>query len=533
MSRTRSLASAKVVAPQATLANIRRFVDACYEVERVPSLKIADVSQLSARHVGYAAQAAELLGFVERAGRQSSLSPSGKRLALSEKHSEEEKKLLFSGAKNSRALQTVAPGLFSRKPPTLQRLSDHLTEMTGLGATTAAHRAAMLLKWRDQLLQSEIRFKDLPMWRQIEIKNFRSIEGANVSLAPFTVVVGRNGSGKSNFVDALVLIKDVATDASTAISARGGISGVRRWTKKRPTDVTIDVRAGRRQSELSEPVARHLIKLHSGREGAWSFSQEVIKARGQGKNAQVVSRKNGKIDGPPGLGSEPQPTASVMVTAKQLKAFAPIAALHKVYRYRLNPDLMRTLQVASDQTRLSESGDNIATAIRGMKDRERQSAIVAPMSKIIPGLLDVCAEQLGRHLNLKFKQEQGSEVAEFNATEMSDGALRALGIVVATHQMEEDELLIIEEPEVSIHVGAAQLLFELLKEASERGAVLITTHSADLLDAARDEEILVCDYVNGSTKIGPLADAQRQVVRQGLFSVAELMRSEPLRIQEQ
>jgi type I restriction enzyme M protein len=61
----------------------------------------------------------------------------------------------------------------------------------------------------------------------------------------------------------------------------------------------------------------------------------------------------------------------------------------------------------------------------------------------------------------------------------------------------------------------------------------VTTHSADLLDAARDEEILVCDYRAGLTRIGELAAAQRAVVRDGLFSVAELMRSEPLRIEGQ
>jgi type I restriction enzyme M protein len=102
---------------------------------------------------------------------------------------------------------------------------------------------------------------------------------------------------------------------------------------------------------------------------------------------------------------------------------------------------------------------------------------------------------------------------------------------VAAQQMTRDELLIIEEPEVAIHIGAAQLLFEVLKDASSRGAVLITTHSADLLDAARDEEILVCSYRDGVTHMGPLASAQHEVVRQGLFSVAELMRSEPLRIE--
>ena len=92
------------------------------------------------------------------------------------------------------------------------------------------------------------------------------------------------------------------------------------------------------------------------------------------------------------------------------------------------------------------------------------------------------------------------------------------------------ELIIIEEPEASIHPGAANVLFDVLKDASEKGGVLITTHSPELLSAAGDEEILVCELRDGATHIGPLAQAQREAVREGLFSVAELMRAEPLRI---
>jgi type I restriction enzyme M protein len=96
--------------------------------------------------------------------------------------------------------------------------------------------------------------------------------------------------------------------------------------------------------------------------------------------------------------------------------------------------------------------------------------------------------------------------------------------------MRPHELLIVEEPERSVHLGAAGFLYEVLREAADQGAVLVTTHSADLLDAARDEEILVCEYADGVTRVGPLDPSQRQIVKEGLFSLSELMRSEPLRI---
>ena len=220
-----------------------------------------------------------------------------------------------------------------------------------------------------------------------------------------------------------------------------------------------------------------------------------------------------------------------MALAGQLREFAATSSLRNVRRYRLNPDEMRSPQISSEKARLEEAGANIAQAIRSLKQSGKFDDLLLSMAKIIPGLHDIDVATVGRYVTLRFQQRQsGDDIADFNATEMSEGALRALGIFVATLQMMPDELLIVEEPEVSIHSGAANLIFDVLREAASRGAVLVTTHSADLLDAARDEEILVCQYSEGVTKIGRLASAQREVVKEGLFSLAELLRSEPLRI---
>jgi len=166
-----------------------------------------------------------------------------------------------------------------------------------------------------------------------------------------------------------------------------------------------------------------------------------------------------------------------------------------------------------------------------LQAKQKRRPIIEPMAKIIPGLEDICAVEVGRYLTLQFLQRQGDQIAPFSATEMSEGALRALGIIVAAQQMTRGELLIVEEPEVHIHPGAANLIFEILQEAASKGAVLVTTHSPELLDAARDEEILVCQYRDGVTSLGPMASEQRELVRSGLFKVSELMRSEPLRIE--
>jgi type I restriction enzyme M protein len=368
------------------------------------------------------------------------------------------------------------------------------------------------------------------MWRRVAVQNFRSLADVTVDIAPFTVVVGPNGSGKSSFADVFVFGSELAADAASAVERRGGIVGLRRWSPTKPYALSVDIRIARSRGGLRAPTVRHQFTLNSGRDGAWSFSREELVA----KDVHITRKaEKVRVEGEELLWRIPAPDQSILssVRAAGLRALTSVRPLRSVRRIRPNPDLMRPPRIADDRRSLTEGADNVTVAFRSLPDSKREG-IIATMARIVPGLRNIQIEPFDRYLILRFVQEQHSgKAATFSATEMSDGALRALGILTALAQMTKDQLLVIEEPEVSVHPGAARLLYEALKEASGIGSVLVTTHSADLLDAAADDEILVCRYDRGQTRVGPLAQAQRDIVREGLFSLAELVRSEPLRIE--
>lgn len=205
-------------------------------------------------------------------------------------------------------------------------------------------------------------------------------------------------------------------------------------------------------------------------------------------------------------------------------------ALADVRSFRLDTAAMRPPQLITERTQLDETGSNLAAAIHSLRtDPSGWADVMAAMGKIIPGVTRIEEVVSGRYIGLRwFQRHPGDKEAEFTSTEMSERAIRA--ILVAAQQLRPHELLVLEEPEVALHPGAAGVLFDALKAASRRGSVLITTHSPELLDAASDEEILVCDYRKGVTEVGPLDQRQRKLVRDGLFSISEIMRAEPLRI---
>jgi len=373
---------------------------------------------------------------------------------------------------------------------------------------------------------------------RLGLKNWRSVDSAEIELAPFTTIVGKNSSGKSNVVDALLFASEITRDAATAVSKRGGIVSVRRWSPSKPYDVTVDVTVAKSQAALETDSTRHAFTLHSGSAGDWHFKREDFVVKQGGKQTLAVHRKaNGEVTS---TADSPQrsmfgderlgPTTSAMLLIRQfgiLRRPAPLW-LSKASALRPAPQPMRQPQPPSESAQLTEDASNVGTALRAMKEAERAEVVLA-MSRIVPGLVDVRADLAGRYVVLTFIQRPADHDQEFQATEMSDGALRALAVLVAAQQMSANQLLVVEEPEVNLHPGAANVVYDVLHGASRRGAVLVTTHSPELLDHSAEDSILVCEYTDGVTKIGPLATSQRELVRNGLFSTAELMRSEDLR----
>ena len=76
--------------------------------------------------------------------------------------------------------------------------------------------------------------------RNVQLRNYRSIGNCDVRLGALTMLVGRNGSGKSNFLDALRFVVDgLRTSLDHAIRERGGIDAVRRSSTGHPRNIAI------------------------------------------------------------------------------------------------------------------------------------------------------------------------------------------------------------------------------------------------------------------------------------------------------
>lgn len=371
---------------------------------------------------------------------------------------------------------------------------------------------------------------------RVKIQNYKSIAACDVRLRPLIFLVGPNGSGKSNFLDALRFVTDsLNTSLDHALRDRGGIKEVRRRSVGHPTHFSV----------------RLDFVLPDGQSGWYGFR---VGARPQG--GYEVQTEECHIHGPEFLSPESfyrvdegtvqntslevAPAAAsdrlYLVSVSGLREFRPLyEALSRMGFYNLNPDRIRDLQPADAGEVLRRDGSNLASVLGQLEQHSAPSKqrIEEYLEKVVPGISKVVVKQVGPKETLEFRQQvKGNKDGwRFFAANMSDGTLRALGLLVALFQSTNGRahhvpLVGIEEPEIALHPAAAGVLRDCLRDASESTQVLVTSHSPDLLDDAEipDDWILPVVAEQGVTRIGPLDEAGRSAIRDRLYTPGELLR---------
>ena len=372
----------------------------------------------------------------------------------------------------------------------------------------------------------------------VAIENYKSISNCRVTLRPLTVLVGRNGSGKSNFLDALRFVTDaLITSLDHAIRSRGGIDDVRRRSTGHPRNfgVRLDV-------QLSKATSlRYGFEITARSGGAFAVKRETAELRNhlgivtasfyRGEE-QVTSKTHRNL--PPVLADR-----LYLVNASGLPEFRPAYdALIAMGFYNLDPEAMREPQTPDAGEILHHDGGNVASVVARLaaQQPDTMKRITSYLSKIVPSVEDVQRVTLGKRETLHFLQKiQGARHPwRFYASSMSDGTLRALGALVAVTQVidgsQSVRLVGIEEPETALHPAAAGGLMDALREGTRHTQVVITTHSTDLLDQIQVDQdgLLVVVSNDGNTEIAPADPASIATIRDHLYSAGELLRVDQL-----
>jgi predicted ATPase len=371
---------------------------------------------------------------------------------------------------------------------------------------------------------------------RIKLRNYKSVAACDVKPAQLSFLVGPNGSGKSNFLDALRFVADaIRFSLDHALRDRGGINEVRRRSGGHPTHFGI-----RLEFAIAEGVGHYAFDVGAKPRGGYEVQREQCVVLRHGAAPELYRVAAGEVvettlSPPPAAASD----RLYLVNVSGVGAFRPVYdALSQMGFYNLNPEEIRDLQPPDPGELLKRDGSNIASVLSNLSARapERKKRIEEYLARVVPGIAGVDAKPVGPKETLEFRQDVrgAAHPWRFLASNMSDGTLRALGVLVALFQGNGDasrRLVGIEEPELALHPAAAGILTDSLQDASEHAQVFVTSHSPDLLDneSIPDESILAVVAEQGETQLGPLDDAGRSALRDHLYTAGELLRMDQLR----
>jgi predicted ATPase len=313
---------------------------------------------------------------------------------------------------------------------------------------------------------------------RLALDNWRNFKRVDIPIRQRMFVVGPNASGKSNLLDALRFLRDVASVGGgfqEALTSRGGVSSVRCLAARRNPDVRLCVSIG----TDSDP-------------DQWTYELRF----GTGPNrrdpvvrAEHVLRRGEEILQRPDADDEADPARLSQTALEQVNAnrdfrevfdfFASVQYLHVVPQLVREPD--RSRGKVNDPF-----GGDLVEQIARTSPRTRDARlrkILSALKIAMPQLAELRLESDARgdwHLRGKYEhwRKPGAWQSE---VDFSDGTLRLLGLLWSL--LSGAGPLLLEEPELSLHAEVVRFLPSLFARAqrSPGRQVLVSTHSVDLL----------------------------------------------------
>ena len=333
----------------------------------------------------------------------------------------------------------------------------------------------------------------MPELDYITVKGFKSIASIEkLALGPINVVIGPNGSGKSNFIGVFAFLHAIREGRlQDYVTKAGGADKVLHFGSKTTPKMLIEIsfQEGVNQYRVSlEPTEND--QLHPTNElvSFWDRAYPRPYTDGlftKGLEAGISDPNCKRIAG-------------------YVRGHLAQWRLYHVHDTSSSSPMKKTADV-NDNRFLRPDGSNLAAFLYylRLKHEESYSLIRRTVQRVAPFFDDFSLEpqKLSPDKILMEWRHKDSD-QYFNASSLSDGTLRFIALATLFLQPEQyrPSVILVDEPELGLHPMAITLLASLVRAASEKTQVIVSTQSPLLLDHFEPKEVLVADRVGGSTQ---------------------------------
>ena len=358
--------------------------------------------------------------------------------------------------------------------------------------------------------------------KSLHLKNILSFKDARLDLQPLNVLIGANGSGKSNLIDVIALLQSVPGDLAGFLR-RNGPTGDWAW-KGGPADAE----AGMPELlvVINDPENPHTpleydLRLDTGDDGVRVVHESLKDLRPTGGQLRrVYFSRNADRSGLVAStgGAQPELTGetsqfrltpdavgsaqSVFNAIRDPLSFSFLSttafrlATIKSYRsWHVGRDspVRRPQRTDGDPNFLEEDFSNLALVVNDLLSRRLEPSLDSYLKRFYETYESLHPRIFGNTIEL-IVNETGMSSA-LPASRLSDGTIRFIALLAILCHPDPPPLICIEEPEIAMHPDSQDLVVELLRKASERTQLIVTTHSPWLIDrlSATPDCVVVCE----------------------------------------
>lgn len=371
----------------------------------------------------------------------------------------------------------------------------------------------------------------------LAVSGYRSLRSLVLPLERLNVVTGANGSGKSSLYRALRLLADVAQgQAIASLAAEGGLRSTM-WAGG--AGYSSAMRSGR--SPMQGNVGRGPVSLRLGfasedygyaidlglpipgpgasrEEGSLFGDDPVVKAEAvwagerlsrlnviarRGNASVLVQDKSGRL--------RPVVTDLAPFETMMMRAADPTNAVELLFlrermkawrfydHFRIDRDApSRIPRIGTRTVALASDGSDLAPAVQTVREIGDGPAFDGAIEDAFPGS-SVEIDAVNGLFRLSMRQSGLNRALD--ASELSDGTLRYIALATALHTPRPPELMVLNEPEGSLHPNLLEPLARMIAAASQRSQIIVVSHAQALVEALAEHgaQMLALEKEAGET----------------------------------
>ncbi|MGL5191983.1 MAG: AAA family ATPase [Chroococcales cyanobacterium] len=361
---------------------------------------------------------------------------------------------------------------------------------------------------------------------KIKLQNILSYgnEGQEIELQPLNVIIGPNASGKSNLIEAIALLKATPTDLMVPIRRGGGINDFLWKGGKESPIAVIDATL----EPLEDGIRRQMCLRYQLKFTETGQRLEVVDEaieneqpdRGQDEPYFFYRYQEGRpvinvlteiAAGRPRRSLERatlSPDQSILSQRKDPDQYPQLAYLSDqfgeigLYRnWQMGRDAAPRLPQKTDlpEYPLLEDGSNLGLVLNDLQYKIGSRVLIETLKQFYEEAEEIIIKIYGGTVQISIREQGFDE--PISATRLSDGTLRFLFLMALLMHPNPGPLLCIEEPEIGLHPDILPTLAEMLKNASERTQLIVTTHSDFLISALSPESVIVCERNDSGSEL--------------------------------